>query len=402
MTAIAPSPLARTSMNFQLDGIVRELNAWLVERDYAGHEPYDLLNSPFLASWACRQPFATLFIQSGKRIGGLALRRLLRVPASRNPKALGLILSAYCDLAKLGWNCAAEADHVKQLMLERRSPGENDFCWGYDWHYVSLRGARLPAFSPNSIATIFCANALIDHAEVFRDVASRNAAFSAAHWLDANLQRSIDTREHLCFSYTPCDRHRIFNNSALAGALLARVDRLQRLQLYRDDARRTMRFLADSQSPDGSWAYGLGRGQGWIDSFHTGYNLCALLEYQHATGDDSFHSHILRGYDFYRSRFFDHDGTPRYFHDRTYPVDIHACSQAILTFCAFTAVDLEALPLAVETARWTIASLRNPDGSFGYQLHRLHRDSTPYVRWSQAWMLRALARLQCKLPSDAA
>ena len=33
------------------------------------------------------------------------------------------------------------------------------------------------------------------------------------------------------------------------------------------------------------------------------------------------------------------------------------------------------------------------DGSFYYQRHRLWTNRTPYMRWGQAWMLRALAKL---------
>ena len=383
----------------EFDGVIHQLDHWLVARDYEGYEPYDLLNSPYLKSWAQHQPWATCFIQAGKCIGGLRLRRFLRVPESRNPKALGLVLSAYCCLSAAGWDCAAAAAHVKQLLIDLRSPSENEFCWGYDWHYVSLRGARLPAFSPNSIATVFCAQALLDHAETYHDNDSRCLAISCAKWLATRLQRSVDDDRHLCFSYTAHDRTRIFNNSALVAAFLTRVDRLQQLALYRDATRRAIQFLVDNQSPDGSWHYGLGRSQSWIDSFHTGYNLCALLDYQLAVSDPALSSSLERGYAFYKLHFFTADGAPRYFHDRTYPIDIHACSQAILTFCAFAEYDPAALAKAVELARWTVAHFLNPDGSFGYQLHRFRRDRTPYVRWSQAWMLRALSQLRLKLSS---
>ena len=34
-----------------------------------------------------------------------------------------------------------------------------------------------------------------------------------------------------------------------------------------------------------------------------------------------------------------------------------------------------------------------PDGSFYFQRHRLWTNRTAYMRWGQAWMLQALARL---------
>ncbi|ABF41590.1 conserved hypothetical protein [Candidatus Koribacter versatilis Ellin345] len=384
----------------EFDSPILALHHWLRERNYAGHEPYDLLNSPLLRKWAVHQPFATLFIQGGKRIGGVHLRQWLHVPPSHNPKALALVLSAFCDLARSGWFSRRHAEHVRNLLLELRSPHESDFCWGYDWHYVSLRGARMPAFSPNSVVTVFCAHALLDFANIYQDEESKAIAHSATNWLATRLNRSTDTDTGLCLSYTPNDHTRIFNNSALAGALFARIASDSRLPQYGSLARRIMEYLGNGQAKDGSWTYGVARSQQWIDTFHTGYNLCALLEYQQLTGDTSFSQALARGYDFYCSHFFCPDGAPRYFHNRTYPIDIHSCSQAILTLCAFAELDPDALSRAEQIARWTIQHLRNSDGSFGYQIHPHRVDRTPYIRWSQAWMLRALARLRLTIGGE--
>jgi hypothetical protein len=49
---------------------------------------------------------------------------------------------------------------------------------------------------------------------------------------------------------------------------------------------------------------------------------------------------------------------------------------------------------AWKTFHWTLGNMAAPDGSFYYQRHRLWTNRTPYMRWGQAWMLRALARLQ--------
>ncbi len=252
----------------------------------------------------------------------------------------------------------------------------------------------MPAFSPNSVVTVFCAHALLDFANVYHDRESQAAALSAVNWLATRLRRSVDNETQLCLSYTPNDRLRIFNNSALAGALFARVAAFPGMEHYRTDARRILQYLADGQAADGSWTYGASASQQWIDSFHTGYNLCSLLDYQRYSGDRGFETSLDRGYQLYRDHFFRLDGAPRYFHDRTYPIDVHACSQAILTFCAFAEHDPDANAMAVRVAQWTLRNLRNADNSFGYQVHRRRVDRTPYIRWSAAWMMRALARLR--------
>ena len=48
---------------------------------------------------------------------------------------------------------------------------------------------------------------------------------------------------------------------------------------------------------------------------------------------------MLLGHHYYQSSFFTEEGAPKYFHNRTFPIDIHACSQAILHFVAFSSID---------------------------------------------------------------
>jgi hypothetical protein len=368
---------------------IEALRGWIESRQFAGYEPFDLLNSPYLrGSWARKALPGILLIQAGKRFAGLRLRRLLKVPPSRNPKALGLCLSAYCDLAQLGCNVSAQAEWLKSELIRLRSPHESDFSWGYDWDYLSLRGSRLPAFSPNVIASYFCATSLLQMSEVFQDQEAREIAESTARFMVLRLNRSFESADQVCFSYTPNDKTLIYNSSALAAVFLARIGKT-----YLSLARKAMVFLTEHQLPSGGWYYGQLRRQRWIDSFHTSYNVCALLDYQHLTGDRSFEAAMLRGHRYYQSTFFTAEGAPKYFHNQTFPIDIHPCSQAILHFAAFSSIDGEALDDAWRTFAWSMKNMRAPDGSFYYQRHRLYTNRTPYMRWGQAWMLRALAGL---------
>lgn len=99
------------------------LGEWVRGGDYSGVEPYDLLNSRYLSGrWVRRRPVSIALIQLGKRFGGVKLRKLLRVPHSKNPKALGLFLAGYCDLARggedwereCGYNASRPHGHLQQ------------------------------------------------------------------------------------------------------------------------------------------------------------------------------------------------------------------------------------------------------------------------------------------------
>ena len=383
---------AADEISSAVDSPLFALQNWVEQRDYAGHEPFDILSSPLLqCRWARWWPFAILFIQFGKRFAGLGLRRWLRVPESKNPKAVGLFLSAYCDLARCGYDTQNPVAYLKSELKRLRSPNEPEYCWGYDWDHVS-RGGRMPAFSPNCIATCFCAHALLDMAEVFGDAEARDMAQSAGRFLITRLNRSVDTPEYLCLSYTPRDRMKVYNASVHAGALLARL--APRDPEYSQVARRTMNYLVAGQQPNGAWYYGATLIHRWIDGFHTAYNLGALLSYRCSTRDTTFDDAIRLGYEYYVSNFFRADGAPKYFHNSGYPIDIHSCSQAILTFCDFAEQDEHARERALNVTRWTLEHMRGADGTFFFQAHRFWTNRTPYMRWGQAWMLHALARLK--------
>jgi hypothetical protein len=323
------------------------------------------------------------------------------VPPSRNPKALGLCLSAYCDLARLGYDVAAEAAWLKHELILLRSPQEAEYCWGYNFDYVSLRGSRLKAFSPNCIASYFCGLAMLEMGEVFEDVEARQIGDSVAHFVATRLNRSFEDEHAVCFSYTPADTTIIYNSSALAGALFARIGASSANAEYLSLARKAMTFLVNAQLPTGAWHYGQRRRQRWIDSFHSSYNVCALLDYQQATGDHAFERSMLLGHRYYQATFFTPEGAPGYFHDQTYPIDIHACAQAILHFVALSAVDTAAMDRAARILDWTMRNMAAGDGSFYYQRHRLWTNRTPYMRWGQAWMLRSLAGFARRLDYDS-
>jgi hypothetical protein len=158
---------------------------------------------------------------------------------------------------------------------------------------------------------------------------------------------------------------------------------------------RAARFVVHRQREDGSWAYGVQPGQQWVDNFHTAYVLLSLARIAKACVDASeeIKPTLQRGYAFWRECFFLADGWPKYYHDSLYPADAHAAATAIITLLELSDLDSGALPLAETIAAWTVRNLRDARGFFYYQRRRFFTVHTPYMRWTQGWMLYALARL---------
>jgi hypothetical protein len=162
-----------------------------------------------------------------------------------------------------------------------------------------------------------------------------------------------------------------------------------------DLASRATRYVVRRQNEDGSWAYGAGPDQRWVDNFHTAYVLLSLSRISKCSGSkQGVLEHALEeGYRYWRDRFFLADGWPKYYHDTLYPADAHAAATAIITLIELKGLDSDALSLAESIATWTIRNLRDSGGFFYYQRRRFHTVRTPFMRWTQAWMLYALARL---------
>jgi hypothetical protein len=131
--------------------------------------------------------------------------------------------------------------------------------------------------------------------------------------------------------------------------------------------------------------------QQWIDNFHTGFNLSALKTVSSCLETAEFESHVRRGFDFYRKHFIRGDGAPRYFHDRTYPIDTHCIAQTLLTLLEFQDLNQQNLELAHAVYEWAMKYMWDEAGFFYYRRLPLLAIKTSYMRWSQAWMLLALS-----------
>jgi hypothetical protein len=103
---------------------------------------------------------------------------------------------------------------------------------------------------------------------------------------------------------------------------------------------------------------------------------------------------VTRGYAYWKRTFFLSDGTPRYYCQKTLPIDIQCSAQAIDTLAFFHDDDPEAIPLALKVAQWTTNNMQDCSGYFFYRRYSRHIvNKTPTLHWGQATMFCALAGL---------
>ena len=132
-----------------------------------------------------------------------------------------------------------------------------------------------------------------------------------------------------------------------------------------------------------------------MDNFHTAYLLFSLNRVAALPAPDQsdFQKALRSGFQYWRKTFFLADGWPKYYHDDLYPADTHSAAAAIVTLVELPSLDSDAVQLAKKVADWTIKNLRDRQGFFYYQRRRFYRVRVPFMRWSESWMLYALARL---------
>jgi hypothetical protein len=387
-TGLARQPVSATRELIEQATI--KLLKYCARNQWSGYDPYDGLNSPILDGLLhSRHKWARLMVIQLVKRSPWNCRPLLRIPKSLNPKALALFVSALLKLADAGMVQARSTIIALLLQLERlRSPRYPQFCWGYNFHWQA-RDFLAPQGTPNIICTTFAGSAFLDAFEHFHENDYLDIAVQAGYFLLNGLQITTN-REGICFSYTPRDREQVHNANLLAAAFLARLYHLCREELFLKYARAAARFSLSRQAADGSWPYGEGRSQAWIDNFHTGYNLVALRRLRQYVGDNGLTAGIARGFNYYRRHFFTATGIPQYYHDRLYPIDIHAIAQSLITLIEFND-DENHLDLALVIGRWAIVNMQSPEGFFYYRQGKLLKNKISYMRWSQAWMLYALA-----------
>lgn len=375
-----------------LEPAITKLLAYCRANNWAGYDPYDALNSGiFISLPFLNRKIPRLVLTQALKRTPVNLRRLLLIPKTQNPKALALFISALTRLSRssAAGNVEGDIDFIIGKLVELRAPDLRYWCWGYSFPWQT-RTVVVPRLAPNLVCTVFVANSLLDAYEKRPDPQYLKMAVSAAEYLIEQLY--WETSKSAGFSYPmPSVRTPVHNANLLASALLCRVYAITREDRFLAPAFGAARYSAGRQLPDGSWYYGEARSQQWIDNFHTGYNLCALDSIARCMETAEFAAHLKRGIAFYRANFFREDGAVKYFHDRTYPIDIHCVAQSIITLATFWSTDN--LALAQSVLGWALQHMWHRRGFFYYRMLRPFTVRIPYMRWSQAWMLLAMVTL---------
>ena len=367
---------------------------WVEDRDYKGYDPGDGLTS-FLRPLTFGSIFAERILQQAIWKSPWNVRPLVGVKPLDSTKGRGFMAWGYLHLFKVMgepiWRDKAFA--CLDWLRAHKTSASPFYCWGNHFDFSS-RSGRIPAHQPTIVWSGLIGQAFLEAYEQTQEPRFLEVACSICDWI-LQLPRE-ETAAGYCISYVPFAQFSIHNSNMLGAAMLARTWKHVGKPEYLAAAQAAMLYSCSRQMNDGSWWYGEHPKYRWIDNFHTAYNLDCLKRYLQSTGETRFQEQLDRGHEYFVRTFFEESGCPRYYDNKTYPIDIQCAAQAIDTFCFFSEEHPEDLVLAEKVARWTIENMQDLTGYFHYRKYPMLTSKTPYFHWGQATMFKALAHLRLK------
>jgi hypothetical protein len=363
------------------------------ERDYIGWDKHDGMSSRIRRNLPFEQKYTNLLFQETIKRAPINLRSLLLVEKRPNPKGLSLFsmanLNAYTLIEQDEY--LTEAQTISDRIMSHDIASVNGFCLPHA-HELQGLSEKKPAGTPNIVSTSFGVKALLRASEISERYATR--ARESADFVHSELLHE-ESEDDLRIRYTPGDGSSSFtlNANALAARLFVDLYDYFAKDEFRESAKKIFDYVENQQHETGGWEYKdppsashLG-----MDNYHNGFIIESFLRYQEVADADAFAETVDDALEFYRNVLYDEDGAPSWDEESTYPRDVHAAAQGIVTFTH--AGDFE---FARQIIEWTIENLYAGDGQFYYQKKRWYTKRFTLMRWCQAWMAYAISEyLRC-------
>ena len=389
---------------------ITQLDGWIERNGWAGYDPYDIRGHRWVLrqsqNLAFRSAKAALF--TANDVFPQLARQILSVKKEVNAKAMGLFASAYLRLYQRLKNDGyrQKAGECLQWLEDNKSQGYAGTSWGYpfDWQATSV---FIPRGTPSAVVSSICGNAFWDSYKSTGEEKYLSVCQNIGEFFLNGLNIDNVDNSRLCFSYSPVDKYHVHNANLFTAEFLIKLGKELGHEGFYQYGTKALNYTLEAQNEDGSFYY-------WalsdkdvyhiadsvlktIDHYHTGFVLRSLHSIYKTTGEERVFQALDKGYQFYRDNLFEDKRIPRLKPDSLYPIDIHSCAEAVLC----TSTLSESFPDASEYARnaflWVKDNMQDKDGHFYHLINRGRILKIPYIRWGQAWMMRALSQYCCSL-----
>ena len=389
---------------YDYQAIWQRLLNWIEENEYKSFDVSDTLSTKLYLTllWFYKRyrigkyvyfPFYKLNQLFPKQI-----RSIAGVSKQEFPQAYAIIVKALLNIFRKS-NDTWHLDKAINLSDKLFKIKNTDFqynCWGqpFDWYTRKL----IPKYTPRTTVTSQVASAFLDMYEVTKQEKYLLEAKSAAKFFIHEMNYFTDKEGDICFPYTAIDDYKVHNANTLAAAVLYRVYNHTGEDIFKDFSIRSFQFTVKHQTPEGAWYY-------WappdkllyrIDNYHTGFVLESLLEAKECMQTNfRFETALKDGLNYYIENLFAENRIPKMTNKKTYPIDIQSCAQSLITFSKADKFYPSNSNRIKKITEWTMNNMFDHEKNyFYYRKYKSGRtDKTPYIRWSESWMLHALSFL---------
>jgi hypothetical protein len=393
---LPPSILSGAAIEAPLE----RLMDYVRKQSYEGWDLFDGLNSRLLKATPLYHSrwFRLGLIQFCKR-SPVNFRPLLAVPKGFNPKGGALFLLGYLNLFRHTRRefYSNEAYLLFQRLKRTVIAREHGVAWGYNFDWQA-RAFYVPVGTPNLVTSVYAGRALLEYYQVFNDGAALEMSLAISEFILREMIK-FENQDSLCFTYIPGQDAEVHNANLLGAAYLAETLPYQPAHWVpelKEKILKAARFSVVDIDLDGSWPYGTKPFHRWVDNFHTAFNLECLLRIADLLDTDEFRAETELASKFYFRQLFTADGLPKYYHNRSYPIDVHVIAQTVVLLNLFReqclAPDADRMATIESALRELIRQFQDPDeGYFYHQQTGKNWNRIPYIRWGQAWMFYALS-----------
>jgi len=390
-------------MNDKINIAFKQLESWIDHNGFVGFDPYDIKANKFvlqITKLGYQSRVAEIFREILFEMFILfpnSSRKLFAIKPKANAKGIAILATSYFELFKLTHD-KVYFDKAQSCLywLENNFTKTTDgIGWGYpfDWQTKIL----VPAFTPNGIVTTAAGEIYWNFYKHTNESQYLQRCDDICNFL-ASLPKDILSNHKLCFSYTPLFRNHVHNLNLFVAEFLIKTGKETGNSKWIELGLKAVNYSISYQLGDGSFDYdGPPEIQrNFRDNYHTGFVLRMLFSIFKLTNDENVLTSLNRCYKHYVNNFFIDKTIPKFRPETLYRIDIHSCSESIFCLNQLSELFPEGKEIANNVLLWTINNLQDKSGYFYHGIFKSRfgftfKSKIPYLRWGQAWMLRAFS-----------
>lgn len=384
---------------------ISKLDSWLTQNGWKGYDPYDIKSIHWVLEltkkgnssgfWALiRELLFELFYTFP-----VLSRKMWGIKKEINPKAMGLFASSYLDLYIItnAREYLEKSLNCLDWLANNKTNTNGRSCWGYPFNWQSNQ--RVPKNAPNGIVTTIVGDAFWNFYQFTNEKKYLEECIQICRFLVSLPIDEIST-DKICFSYTPVFMNHVHNLNLFVAEFLIKTGKYTGNNHWIQLGEKAVNYTLASQLENGAFDYNgpPEKPQKHFDHYHTGFVLRMLHSIGKLTDREDVYSSLIKCYNNYISDFFENEAVPKLTPEKKFKIDIHSCSESI--YCLTTLSDIfpEAIKKAEKVLHWSINNLQDRKGYFYYGILKSRffgfrfKSKIPYIRWGQAWMLRAISK----------